>query len=173
MHVPFMCVPYFIIHNKKKKPWRGWRDGSGLKSVCYSLRGPRFSSQHPHWAAHNGLQVQGIWLPLRAARAPAHTRYSSTIYISVNVSGMHGSEKPTNHSCVSPITFVFRGGYVWRSHFQLQLSLGWKGVSYNSLPNTRLNYKPCYSSLPQWPHGGRDPVAPCCHPRLREGPIIY
>lgn len=37
MHVPFMCVPYFIIHNKKKKsPGGAGEMAQGLK-VCAIL----------------------------------------------------------------------------------------------------------------------------------------
>lgn len=36
----------------------GGRDGSGVKSVYCSSRGPQFGSQHPHWATHNFLEVQ-------------------------------------------------------------------------------------------------------------------
>jgi hypothetical protein len=35
-----------------KKYW-GWRDGSAVKSMSCSCRGPEFDSQDPCWAAHN------------------------------------------------------------------------------------------------------------------------
>ena len=35
----------------------GWKDGSVIKSLSCSSRGPEFASQHPHHVAHNCLYV--------------------------------------------------------------------------------------------------------------------
>lgn len=36
-----------------KSNCRDWRDGTVLKSIYYSCKGPESGSQHPHLAAHN------------------------------------------------------------------------------------------------------------------------
>jgi hypothetical protein len=38
----------FIIWLGKKGDYRGWRDGSEVKSTDYSSIGPEFKSQQPH-----------------------------------------------------------------------------------------------------------------------------
>lgn len=38
------------MHSTFKKPKTGWRDGWVVKTTCCTLRGARFSSQHPHGA---------------------------------------------------------------------------------------------------------------------------
>lgn len=40
---------------------RGWGDGSGLKSICCSGRGPKISFQHPHGGSQpNVTPVPGV-----------------------------------------------------------------------------------------------------------------
>lgn len=39
---------------REQRIW-GWRDGSLVKITCCSSRRLEFRSQHPHWAAYNGL----------------------------------------------------------------------------------------------------------------------
>lgn len=45
----------------KMKVW-DWRDGSTVKSTCYSHRDPEHSSQHPGWVANSCLGVSNhLW----------------------------------------------------------------------------------------------------------------
>ncbi|KAM7339728.1 hypothetical protein ACRRTK_000343 [Alexandromys fortis] len=36
------------LHKKSKAPAQGWRDGSVVKSIACSSKGPEFNSQQPH-----------------------------------------------------------------------------------------------------------------------------
>lgn len=49
-----------LWHNKKEEPayvlkkvLRGHKDGTVVKSACWSFRSPEFSSQHPQWTGNN------------------------------------------------------------------------------------------------------------------------
>jgi hypothetical protein len=47
----------FSISPIKKKKFRGWRDGSAVKSTDCSSKGPEFNSQQPHSGSQ--LSVMG------------------------------------------------------------------------------------------------------------------
>lgn len=52
------------LPNTINRKYRGWRDGSSIKSASYCPREPKSGSHHPCGLAHN--QLQGIRSPLLA-----------------------------------------------------------------------------------------------------------
>jgi hypothetical protein len=62
-----------------KQDTRGWKDGSAVKSIDCSSRGPEFNSQQPHGGSQpsvmgsdaNGIQTSGV----------SEDSYSVLIYI--------------------------------------------------------------------------------------------
>lgn len=49
MHLNTPVIPAIWQTNKQKIPWfRGCRDGSAVKKMYCSCRGPEFNSQHPN-----------------------------------------------------------------------------------------------------------------------------
>lgn len=63
---------------------RGWRDGSAAKT-CFSSRGPRCHSQHPHQMVHYHLESRRQWIQwfFWSLELPTHVAHRH-IYINEN-----------------------------------------------------------------------------------------
>lgn len=104
----------------------GWRDGSGVKRIYIFYRGPEFSTQHPHYGAHNRLTpAPGDPTPL--------TSMDTYIHIA-----SHRHESMCTHT-----------------HTQLkiiQINLVWKGtIFYTSPEHSRATWERHLWSLPNYP----------------------
>jgi hypothetical protein len=60
--LPFLKIAIKIVAQRRhqKHIYKGWRDGSEVKSTMYSSRGPEFNSQQPHGSLQPSTMKSGV-----------------------------------------------------------------------------------------------------------------
>lgn len=59
---------------------RGWRDGSVLKSKCFTSRGLRFCPSHPHWLIDSVMPAPEDSMPSSGVHRHPHTCAQAHMY---------------------------------------------------------------------------------------------